>query len=293
MARIRTIKPDAFISESLSGIPRGTRWTFAGLWTYADDKGRARDDARLVKAALYPLDDSTTLDDVVDDLAILAEIGAICRYEVAGRRYLHMPKWGHQKINRPTPAKSPPCPLHEDGGSGHVIPPDDSLSPHGGLGEGSTWEKEVERERETEGEGEQGGSNGSAADATPPESFDRMDVENVCDYLADAIAENGSKRPTITKAWRDEARRMLDLDGRTEDEVIRAIDWCQRGESDRARFWRPNVMSMPKLRVKFDQMRLQAAEETRAKPSNFDNHLALVRQLAAEENTIPQIGERR
>ena len=45
MPRIRTIKPDAFLSESLSTVPRGTRWTFAGLWTYADDKGRARDDS--------------------------------------------------------------------------------------------------------------------------------------------------------------------------------------------------------------------------------------------------------
>jgi hypothetical protein len=89
----------------------------------------------------------------------------------------------------------------------------------------------------------------------------RRDVERICQYLADAVEENGSKRPSITKAWHDEARRMLDLDERTEAEVVRAIDWCQRGESDRARFWRPNVMSMPKLRAKFDQMRLQAAQE--------------------------------
>ena len=125
----------------------------------------------------------------------------------------------------------------------------------------------------------------------------RADVLRICEYLADAIAENGSKRPNITKGWQDEARRMLDLDGRSEDEVIRAIDWCQRGESDRARFWRPNVMSMTKLRAKFDQMRLQAAEENRAKPSRVQEHLTLVQQLAAEEAdeqpALPQIGYRR
>lgn len=123
----------------------------------------------------------------------------------------------------------------------------------------------------------------------------RADVLRVCEYLADAIAENGSKRPTITKGWHDDARRMLDLDGRSEAEVIRAIDWCQRGESDRARFWRPNVMSMTKLRAKFDQMRLQAAEESRVKPSRVQEHLTLVQQLAAEEaeQTIPEIGQHR
>ena len=124
----------------------------------------------------------------------------------------------------------------------------------------------------------------------------RADVLRICEYLADAIAENGSKRPTITKGWQDEARRMLDLDGRTEDEVVRAIDWCQRGDSDRARFWRPNVMSMTKLRAKFDQMRLQATEEQRReqpRQTRVQEHLTLVQQLAAEEAeqpTLPQIG---
>lgn len=128
------------------------------------------------------------------------------------------------------------------------------------------------------------------------QSEPRADVLRLCEYLADAVAENGSKRPAITRAWQDEARRMLDLDGRTEDEVLKAIDWCQRGESDRARFWRPNVMSMTKLRAKFDQMRLQAAEESRAsapRTTRVQEHLTLVQQLAAEEAeqpTLPQIG---
>ena len=141
MARIRTIKPDAFTSDSLSSVPRGTRWTFAGLWTYADDAGRGRDDVRLIKAALYPLDDDVTLEHVAEDLELLRSIGAICRYVVAERGYLHMPNWGHQKINRPTPAKSPPCPLHEGGESGHVLDCEDSLTTHGILTEPSTWER--------------------------------------------------------------------------------------------------------------------------------------------------------
>lgn len=152
MARIRTIKPDAFLSESLSHVPRGTRWTFAGLWTYADDKGRARDDARLIKAALYPLDETVTLDDVAHDLRILAGIGGICRYVVEGRNYLHMPNWEHQKINRPTPAKSPPCPVHEGGESGYVLESEPSVMDHGGLSEDSRGERKG-REMDREGEG--------------------------------------------------------------------------------------------------------------------------------------------
>ncbi|MCZ3387069.1 MAG: hypothetical protein LH630_08935 [Actinomycetia bacterium] len=91
---------------------------------------------------------------------------------------------------------------------------------------------------------------GDAADAP------RLDVRRVCDHLADRIEGNGSKRPTIGKTWNDSARLMLDNDDRTEDDVHRAIDWCQAND-----FWRANVMSMSKMREKFDQMRLQAERD--------------------------------
>lgn len=117
MARIRTIKPDAFKSDTLSQIPRGVRWTFAGLWTYLDDDGYGRDNVRLIKAALYPLDEEITADVIADDLKQLEAIGSICRFETDGKAYLHVPKspdkgWDHQKINRPTPTKFPLCREH-------------------------------------------------------------------------------------------------------------------------------------------------------------------------------------
>lgn len=84
----------------------------------------------------------------------------------------------------------------------------------------------------------------------------RDDVERICNHLADRIAEDGSQRPTIGKGWRDAARLMLDKDGRTEDEIHAAIDWCQSHH-----FWRANVLSLPKLREKYDQLRKVAASE--------------------------------
>lgn len=134
-------------------------------------------------------------------------------------------------------------------------------------------------------------SNEVAGDSEP-----RADALRICEYLADAIEENGSKRPTITKAWQDEARRMLDLDGRTEAEVIRAIDWCQRGTTERATFWRSNVLSMTKLRAKYDQMRLQAQQEHRPaqQPSRSQQWLQLAADLApTPPDDILEIGERR
>jgi hypothetical protein len=81
----------------------------------------------------------------------------------------------------------------------------------------------------------------------------RPDVERICEHLADRIEANGSKRPAITKSWRDAARLMLDRDGHTPQEIHGAIEWSQAHE-----FWRANILSLPKLREKYDQLRLQA-----------------------------------
>jgi hypothetical protein len=82
---------------------------------------------------------------------------------------------------------------------------------------------------------------------------ERPDVERLCNHLADRIAEDGSKRPEIGDRWRDAARLMLDNDGLTEEQVHKAIDWCQDHH-----FWSSNILSMPKLRAKYTTLRKQA-----------------------------------
>lgn len=80
----------------------------------------------------------------------------------------------------------------------------------------------------------------------------RADVEALCTHLADRVEANGSKRPSITKRWRDDARLLLDNDHRSLDEAHALVDWCQSDS-----FWRSNILSMSKFREKFDQLRLQ------------------------------------
>lgn len=95
------------------------------------------------------------------------------------------------------------------------------------------------------------GADGASSTPTIGEVADRL-----CQHLADRIEQNGSKRPTITQKWRDEARRMIEIDNRSERQVHNMIDWCQKSS-----FWCSNIMSMPTLRAKYDQMRLQAEQE--------------------------------
>jgi hypothetical protein len=76
---------------------------------------------------------------------------------------------------------------------------------------------------------------------------------------------------------------MLDRDERTEDDVHGAIDWCQNDE-----FWRGNVLSVPKLREKYDQLRLQAQRQqrptTRAQADGDMFERAMERAVAREAN---------
>lgn len=111
-------------------------------------------------------------------------------------------------------------------------------------------------QREREREKDSSSPTADAADDQP-----REDVEQLCQRLADRMVANGSTRPTITKAWRTACRLMIDKDKRTPGQVARMIDWCQADE-----FWRSNILSMPKLREKYDQLRLKALEDA-PKPS--------------------------
>lgn len=231
MARIRTVKPDIRRSQLVSSWPYPVRWTFVGLPGYLDDEGRGLDDCRLIKAELYPLDDDMTPKKISDHLDVIAGHGPVCRYEIDGRRYLHVTSWReHQRINRPTPSRIPPCPVHDASPAGHGALSDSSLSAHPRKGK--------------EGKGKEQGSESAPAD--PP----RTDVEGLCRYFLEAISRNGV-RATITEKWRTEARLMLDKDHRDQLEVREVIDWCVQDE-----FWKANVHSVPTLRQKYDRLRL-------------------------------------
>uniref|UniRef100_UPI003561EE3F hypothetical protein n=1 Tax=Actinotalea sp. TaxID=1872145 RepID=UPI003561EE3F len=92
----------------------------------------------------------------------------------------------------------------------------------------------------------------------------------------------------------DAARLLLDRDGRTVKQVEAAIDYATTDE-----FWRANILSMVKLREKYDQLRLHASRAKthagatkRTTDDRVADHLALARHLAdgADEPTPAQIG---
>jgi uncharacterized protein YdaU (DUF1376 family) len=74
-------------------------------------------------------------------------------------------------------------------------------------------------------------------------------------HLRDRIQENNPQAKVTTSQlehWGDDARLMLNSDHRDLSEVRAVIDWCQHDS-----FWRTNILSMAKLREKYDQLTLK------------------------------------
>ncbi|MFB6509086.1 hypothetical protein [Streptomyces virginiae] len=115
MARIRTIKPEAFESEDLAAVDVTAMVTFFGLLTQADDSGRFRDHPAVIAGRLWALRPEHTPAHVAGDLEQLAEAGLVCRYTGCdGKSWLHIVTWDrHQKINRASESRLPRCPTHE------------------------------------------------------------------------------------------------------------------------------------------------------------------------------------
>lgn len=110
MARIRSIKPEFWKSESIARLDYFTRLLFIGLWSYVDDNGVGIDHHRLITAELFPLEEdfASVAREVREGLARLADTGRVRRYAVEGKSYIAIVNWAeHQKIDRPNKERYP------------------------------------------------------------------------------------------------------------------------------------------------------------------------------------------
>lgn len=139
MARIRSIKPGFCTSEPINELSIPCELHFVKLWTYCDDHGRALDNPKLIKAAIWPLRDEVTFASVEEWQAELEVNGRIIRYEVGGRRYFQVVNWTeHQKPQHPKDSDFPEADsaIHESLRKPHEALPKSTLGEGEGVGEG-------------------------------------------------------------------------------------------------------------------------------------------------------------
>lgn len=153
MARIRSIKPEIRTSEKVNSWPIELRYFWVLLWGYCDDYGRGKDNARLINADAFPLDDAVDVATVDSWMDVLAQADVIRRYEVGGTSYFHVKNWGeHQKVQHPS-KQTIPCPHGFVNGSCNahetLVSGSGDTHPRGG-GEQGAWSMEGDTSHDAE-----------------------------------------------------------------------------------------------------------------------------------------------
>lgn len=136
----------------------------------------------------------------------------------------------------------------------------------GSAQSGASTTNKITTEITTENYSQTPSAPSAALEILDPIDAQRWDeARYLANLLADLIAENGSKRPTVSEKWIQTVERMIRIDGRTATQVESAMRWCQNDP-----FWRANIMSPDKLRKQYDRLRLQATrEQHRAGPKGL------------------------
>jgi len=99
-------------SEKVNAWPIELRYFWILIWGYCDDYGRGADNARLIRADSFPLDDEVTVETVEGWMEQLERDQVIRRYEVAGKRLFSVVNWSeHQRVQHPGKSVLP-CPDH-------------------------------------------------------------------------------------------------------------------------------------------------------------------------------------
>lgn len=207
MGRIRQIKPEFWTSLSIAALSLEARLLFIGLWNHADDEGRCVDDPRLIKAAVFPLDDSVSPHEVSVRLHELSDAGRIRRYEVAGKGYVEVVNWAeHQYVQRARPSRIPPPPTCENAAVREL-----SVSPHGTvrelsvLGQGSGVMGQGSGVRGQSSASPHGNRAESAPAPTPDDDDDQALIETLTE-LVDRAEQRHRRDGQVIRSrtrWRD------------------------------------------------------------------------------------------
>lgn len=223
VARIRSVHPQLCSSEDMAQLPAEVERTFIRLWTHCDDEGRAKDNPRLVKAAIYPLHDDMTVEVVDEHLSFLEQRGHIVRYETEGDRFLEVIHWEtYQRPQKKVPSKFPAPPSSDKvttpkfGETSNPSPEDSDPAPVGALEDSGRATRQLpERYGPVVGVGEGEGVGEILAPAEPTRRRD-----DLWDAVMAASAVDPSSIPASARGAYNKAVKSLRDVGATASEVM-------------------------------------------------------------------------
>ena len=219
------------------------RLLYSWLIPWLDVEGRHSADPEIIKGHIFPKVHSMTIKKIERLLQELNDEKLIILYSFDGEVYLEFKKT-IQKIDRTREAKS-------------SIPP---------PGEGEILKTQensrVGHENSSTSKLNESKLNESKDNSLCLEKFQDEDIR-LTQLLIDKMTENNPNSsilrrltPKRQEIWIDECRKLREIDKRTPEQIEQIIIFSQDDS-----FWKGNILSMPKLREKFDQLWLKAKKE--------------------------------
>lgn len=102
MSRIRTIKPEFWVSEQVIACTPIARLLFVGMWSFADDNGVHPTSYIRLKAEIFPAD-NCSVEDIKTWINELMYNRLIREYAIDEKSYWIITGWKrHQRIDKPT-----------------------------------------------------------------------------------------------------------------------------------------------------------------------------------------------
>ena len=109
MSRIRSIKPEFWVSEQIGACSTSARLLFIGMWNFCDDQGIHPAKFMTLKAQVFPFD-PITIKEITALVAELVSGGLIREYRLGEENFWIVTGWAkHQKIDKPS--RKYPLPL--------------------------------------------------------------------------------------------------------------------------------------------------------------------------------------
>lgn len=119
----------------------------------------------------------------------------------------------------------------------------------------SAMPREKEREREKE-----------EAKASSPE-IPRPDIDGVIQGFSELLKANDVKHKPGA-SWRTATRLLIDKDGYTPEQIMYVARFATSDE-----FWKSNILGIPKLREKFEALKIKAQAANNPRPTGAQNRL--------------------
>lgn len=243
----RMIKRVISESKKLGNLKSDSaRLLYSWLIPWLDVEGRHSADPEIIKGHIFPKVKSMTIKKIERLLQELNNGRLIILYLSDGEMCLQFKKT-IQKIDKTREAKSTIPPV----GKGEIIQPQENSA----VGHENSPTIKL---NESKSKGKESKGNSSCLEKVPNE----VDIR-LTQLLIDLMTKNNPNSsilrrltPKRQEVWIDECRKLREIDERTAEQIEQIIIFSQNDA-----FWKSNILSMPKLRDKFDQLWLKAKKE--------------------------------